>query len=400
MTTLNTNTQSPRDGRVDPLHATAQRNIVTRLRQAVAWAEDDLAAHLTEFRNTIEAVQDQADAWVVSRLHNFAEHCNAEVGVAPHVSRLRVDTLPDDRQPVAEFQLIPFGQVTVERPSAGGDFEFTAAHAASAKRWFDQLGRKLAIDYEHQSFDQFNSRPDGLRPAAGWIGSLEVRNDGLWATEVNWTDRAAELLRNGEYRYFSPVIYWTDEDYSDVAALGPVALTNDPAMRGVPSLTAARRSQFSDGLEAETTNSGTEADTSELESSEQALSVLRSQLDTAADEIATLQSQLREQEADAFIERGLRLGKILDSTSMEWRADFLRSADDAEQRLQRAPVLLPPGRVIQRDTHGRPLGAPSTHSVAHVELFRRWGIEPEDIAAYEQACDAGRVRTYGAPATR
>ena len=43
------------------------------------------------------------------------------------------------------------------------------------------MGRKLAIDYEQQSFDRFNTRPDGLRPAAAWIGGLEIRDNGLWA---------------------------------------------------------------------------------------------------------------------------------------------------------------------------------------------------------------------------
>src|SRR6185436_3109707 len=120
-------------------------------------------------------------------------------------------------------------------------FEFTRRHAESAAAWFASLGRKLAIDYEHQSFERHNTRADGLRPAAGWVGGLQVREDGLWAVDVTWTARAKELLAAGEYRYFSPVIFWTDEDYGDVAALGPVALTNDPAMRGVTPLAAARR---------------------------------------------------------------------------------------------------------------------------------------------------------------
>src|SRR5262249_51765447 len=139
---------------------------------------------------------------------------------------------------VGEFLLIPFGDVQVERPLAGGDFVFTREHAAAAVAWFESIGRKLAIDYEHQSFALHNTRPDGLRPAAGWIGGLQIRGDGLWAADVTWTDRARELLAGGEYRYFSPVIFWADEDYASLAALGPVALTNDPAMHGVQPLAA------------------------------------------------------------------------------------------------------------------------------------------------------------------
>src|SRR5262249_23306366 len=126
------------------------------------------------------------------------------------------------------------------------DFEFTRQQAEQAAAWFESLGRKLAIDYEHQSFDRFNTRSDGLRPAAGWIGGLQVREDGLWATSVEWTDRAATLLRAGEYKYFSPVIFWTDESRTEIEALGPVALTNDPAMQGVAALAARRASESND----------------------------------------------------------------------------------------------------------------------------------------------------------
>lgn len=279
-------------------------------------------------------------------------------------SRLKCAALSQTRgEPVREFLLIPFGEVTVERPIAGEDFVFTRAHAEAARHWFSQMGRKLAIDYEHQSFDRLNSRCDGLRPAAGWIGGLEVRDDGLWATDVTWTDRAAELLRTGEYRYFSPVIFWTTEDHTEIAALGPVALTNDPAMRGVTPLAASKQpEESSDDVQAA--------------------------LAAAQEEISLLRRQLALEEANAFIERGLRLGKIVDSTSTDWRDDYLRDPEVAEQRLSRAPVLLPPGRMIALDRHGHiaPVQKPTLHSKPshnHIDL--------EDLAAFEQAAAAGRV---------
>jgi hypothetical protein len=141
--------------------------------------------------------------------------------------------------PVDQFLLIPFGYVEVDRAAAGGSFTFTREMAAQAVAAFVAGGRRLAIDYEHQTIGgEFNRRADQLAPAAGWIGKLEVRTDGLWATAVEWTARARELIGSGEYAYFSPVIDWTDETRTAVQALGPVALTNDPAMRGVPRLAA------------------------------------------------------------------------------------------------------------------------------------------------------------------
>lgn len=143
--------------------------------------------------------------------------------------------------PVSEFLLIPFGHVNVNRPLAGGSFTFTRRHAQTAVERFEANGRKLAIDYEHQSHDELNTRADGLSPAAGWIDRLAIRGDGLWAFGVQWTDKARSLLTAGEYRYFSPVIYWKGGDCGDIDSLGSPAITNDPAMEGVQPLVAMQK---------------------------------------------------------------------------------------------------------------------------------------------------------------
>lgn len=270
-------------------------------------------------------------------------------------------------EPVDEFLLIPFGDVAVERPIAGRSFEFTPEHADSAAQWFAQLGRKLAIDYEHQSLDRLNSREDGLRPAAGWIGRLDIREDGLWAADVEWTDRARELIAAGEYRYFSPVIYWMDEDYRELASLGPVALTNDPAIRGVAPLAASKGDAHTVVCEAKALVIGEPVGNA----------AIRVALRAARHEAHRLRKQLRAQEADAFVERGLRLGKITDATSMDWRADYARDPRDAEARLARAPISFPPGRLVVR--------AAAPHPAQLDEISA-------DLAAFERAQSAGRVR--------
>ncbi len=263
-------------------------------------------------------------------------------------------------EPVREFRLLPFGEVEVERGGQTETFTFDREQALALVEWFEGLGRKLAIDYEHQSLDPFNTRSDGLKPAAGWIGGLEVRDDGLWAVDVVWTQQAAELLARGEYRYFSPVIYWADESRERIAALGPVALTNDPALHDVPALAASRHSG-----EAE---------------ARRRIAVLQRELQEAEEELWTLRQQLRAQEAEAFVERGMRLGKIVDATSMDWRQDYLRDPQGAEERLSRAPVILPPGRYVRPGAEAPP-----------VDGGRRGPLEREDLEAYERALVAGRV---------
>ena len=348
--------------------------ILERLREAVEIARGDMTGEYDRLRALVAGAAERIDAIGLARV------TDATPPPAPPAYCLRFAAFAAARgEPAREFLLIPFGEVVVERPIAGESFVFTRGHAESAKRWFDQMGRKLAVDYEHQSFDRCNTRPDGLRPAAGWIGGLDVRDDGLWAIDVTWTERAGELLRSGEYRYFSPVIFWTDEDHSDVAALGPVALTNDPAMRGVQPLAANR-------CLAEPPATAPEDD-----ESADSVDALRARVEAAEGEVGMLRQRLAAQAADAFVERGLRLGKILDSTCLDWRADFLRDPDGAAERLARAPVVLPPGRVIALNPHGgvKPLSAarPSTAAATTPS-----GVEAEDFAAYEQALAAGRVR--------
>ncbi len=289
------------------------------------------------------------------------------------LSVLACGVLSTSGEPVREFRLIPFGQVRVERAIAGADFWFDRDQAEAAVAWFGGLGRKLAIDYEHQSFERLNTRDDGLRPAAGWIAALQVREDGLWASEVEWTARAAELLRSGEYRYFSPVIYWTDETQTELAALGPVALTNDPAMIGVAALAAGRAA-----IDAEADD--------ESDGPVVATASLRQRLSAAEREVALLRRQLSGQAADAFVERGLFAGKITDATSMDWRAEYLREPAQAEARLGRAPVVLPPGRALA--LWGRGAVAP----LAPAKDVQAGGFEPADLAAFERAQAAGRVR--------
>jgi hypothetical protein len=366
-----------------PIGPFVHEQILTRLREALQLATESLPGRLDRFRDLLTDVLERVDSIELTRLGNGTQR------PAQPLSRLRCAAFSvAGGEPVREFLLIPFGEVVVERPVAGESFVFTRAHAESAKRWFDQMSRKLAVDYEHQSFDRFNTRSDGLRPAAGWIGGVEIREDGLWAVDVTWTDRAKELLRTGEYRYFSPVIFWTDEDHTDVAALGPVALTNDPAMRGVRPLAANR------GLDPPEPEDGAVEAEGERE---EGVSLLEDRLAAAQAEICVLRQRLAAQEADTFVERGLRLGKILDSTSMDWRADYLRDAEAAEEKLARAPVVLPPGRLLALDRSGDVPRQPRSLAIrpSGPSPTGRLAVESEDLAAYERALAAGRVRATG-----
>lgn len=87
-------------------------------------------------------------------------------------------------------------------------------------------GIDIAIDYGH----------DSAGVAAGWVSNAEARPDGLWLF-VDWTKDAANDIRQGKYRYFSPefVDEWTHPEtgakFKDVLFGG--GLTNRPFLKNI-----------------------------------------------------------------------------------------------------------------------------------------------------------------------
>jgi len=93
----------------------------------------------------------------------------------------------------------------------------------------------LLIDYEHFSYD-----PKERSTASGWIKELENRSGGLWM-RVQWTGPAEAAIRNGEYRFTSPV--WLQRDVEKLGGnrirplrLDSAGLTNNPNLKGMVPL--------------------------------------------------------------------------------------------------------------------------------------------------------------------
>lgn len=141
----------------------------------------------------------------------------------------------------AEIRLLPWGRFRATdgsgRPrgiDAGWllDEQSAAALVAAARH----RAAAYAIDFEHQTLlAEKNGQP---APAAGWFRELEARpGDGLYATGVRWTARAAAMIAAGEYRYISPVFSY--DGTGRVLALGPAALVNNPGLDGLTDLSRA-----------------------------------------------------------------------------------------------------------------------------------------------------------------
>lgn len=94
----------------------------------------------------------------------------------------------------------------------------------------------LLLDFDHGT-----ETPTGSTAAAGWLVDLQVRDSGLWA-RPRWSAAGLEAVRNGAFRFVSPV--WRPEDLERLdngthrpTRLLRAALTNDPNLHGLSPIT-------------------------------------------------------------------------------------------------------------------------------------------------------------------
>lgn len=105
-----------------------------------------------------------------------------------------------------------------------GAHEITATSIQEMFDNFTNSTKTLLFDFEHRSLY-------GDTKAAGWSDVLQARKDGLYVKNPDWTPPAAEMIKNREYRFFSPAYQLAAKDLngrSIGARLDHVALTNRP----------------------------------------------------------------------------------------------------------------------------------------------------------------------------
>lgn len=140
----------------------------------------------------------------------------------------------------AEIQLLPAGLFRAAdgsgRPEGLVGWYIDAEIAGRLIAQAAARQTKFVIDYEHQTFlAEKNGQP---APAAGWFDGrgLEWREGrGLFATQVEWTERARNMIRDGEYRYLSPAFTW-DDTTGAVKLLVNAGLTNNPGLDGMAAV--------------------------------------------------------------------------------------------------------------------------------------------------------------------
>lgn len=240
-----------------------------------------------------------------------------------------------------------------------------------------QQADDFVIDYEHQTLNADNNGQPA--PAAGWFtpDGLQWQDDGLYATDVEWTPAARAALKAGEYRYLSPVMEYLPGS-GEVVGLMMAALTNYAAIDGLNGLSqrAAARFDFAQhtntpatqpedtpvkhadlvnllGLKPEADDAAVTAALKAASTAQTELAALRTELELADDdepkaaiaalkanafkadpshyvptkvvedlkvEIAALKAGQTQTEVDALVKQGLDDGKLLPAQK-EWAED-------------------------------------------------------------------------------
>jgi len=118
-------------------------------------------------------------------------------------------------------------------------FEMDDDFLAAIKVNFDRFKNELAFDYGHDSVWNMGFL------ASGWGRALSLERSGnSMMCDVAWTQRAAEFIRAGEYKYISPVIIHHTTDPFTAEDIGPsiwtVALVNSPFLPDMDPVQAGK----------------------------------------------------------------------------------------------------------------------------------------------------------------
>ena len=135
-----------------------------------------------------------------------------------------------DKAKYDRIQLLPYGKfrATDGRPTDVEAWYVTDTNGADVVALANNQRNPLPIDYEHQIIHSLKNGKEA--PSAGWMEYFYFTPQGIFA-DVRWTDKAADYIKNGEYRYISAVFAYDTDGY--VRKIFHAALTNTPALDGM-----------------------------------------------------------------------------------------------------------------------------------------------------------------------
>ena len=328
-----------------------------------------------------------------------------------------------------EIKILPLGRVHSQK----GDFNVDEESFELIRKQFKDRKLDLVIDYEHQTLS------DVQAPAGGWIKELYKGEDAIIA-KVEWTAKAAEYLKNKEYRYLSPVVLVRKRDQK-ATAIHSVALTNTPAIDGMFALVnsldiediseggnimdlkelakalglqetateeeikkavedAAKAAEKLKEMEEKkpedkTGEGGKPQEVAEVVANSTILSMLglkegAKTEDVAASimalktgtpdtqaELLALKQRMQERDADEEVQKALKAGKITAEQTGWAKSYALKDMDGFKGFVEKAPVVVPPGKLELKDAPA----APGSDEV-DVAILKNMGVSMEDVKKY------------------
>ena len=327
-------------------------------------------------------------------------------------------------QAASDVQLLPAGEFVGRdgRPGKNLTWKLNDEQGrALARRMTASYERvNFQFDYEHQSMlAEENGQP---APASGWASTFEWRDgQGLFATNVEWTARAKQMIEADEYRYISPVLLY-DKTSGVVTDVLNAALVGRPALDQYPatqqrvaqlnagffssSLTNPEQSPMSPLLKAMLAALGLAETATEqeattaiatLKASAESVSGLNTQIaalkaqapdptkwasiDTVNAlniEIAQLRSSKADSEVDALIEQARAEGKVVAAVEPVWRNLGKANVAQLKQLIDATPAN--PALAGKSQTGGKaPEGGDEKLSSEELAICRATGVDPQEF---------------------
>jgi len=329
-----------------------------------------------------------------------------------------------------EIKLLPLGRVHSQK----GDFNVDRESFELIRKQFKDRKLDIVIDYEHQTL------ADVQAPAGGWIKDLYMGTDAIIA-KVEWTKKAAEYLKNKEYRYLSPVVLVRKSDQK-ATAIHSAALTNTPAIDGMFALVnsldigdipeggnsmdlkelakalglpetateeevrkaveaAAKAAEKLKELEGNASGGDEKnPETAEVVANSTILSMLGLKADAKTEDVAAsimalrtgapdvqaellaLKQQMQKKDVKEAVGMALKAGKITAAQS-EWAESYaLKDLEGFKSFVEKAPVVVPQGKLDLKDA----VEAPGTGEVDAV-ILKNCGLSAEDVKKYSRRED-------------
>lgn len=136
--------------------------------------------------------------------------------------------LSQGKEAPKEIRLFKRGQ----NDSQKGMFYFSQRSADEVMAKAADWGNRYHFDWNHAAALQ--APMGGPAPAAAWC-DLEMKDDGLYAVNIDWTPQGKKDVEEGSYKYISPYFDY-DPDSREITTLTNAALTNLPALKQMEAL--------------------------------------------------------------------------------------------------------------------------------------------------------------------